>query len=203
MVFISIVPPFCHCNIGANEDFSFWSFRLFSMIIFPILSVCSYCHLPQKPSTGEFNELTRNPTRDRKLWTSFTETIHQFVSPYNKNKNEVSLEFWNTIVYFLSPTIWYPIIIITYNLSFRTLLSVVSLDWGVLPTFRSKRTFYRTTTELLLSTTTRTALKKTQTPSMSGITTWGMRRRRRTTNLGSISVTRRFPWRNVTKIMAL
>lgn len=41
-----------------------------------------------KPSTGEFNELTRNPTRDRKLWTSFTETIHQFVSPYNKNKNE-------------------------------------------------------------------------------------------------------------------
>jgi len=39
-------------------------------------------------STGQFKELTKEPQRNIKLKTDFTETIHKWISPYNKNKNQ-------------------------------------------------------------------------------------------------------------------
>jgi len=39
-------------------------------------------------STGQFRELTKMPRRNKKMVTSFTDTIHKWLSPYNKDKNE-------------------------------------------------------------------------------------------------------------------
>jgi len=39
-------------------------------------------------STGQFNELSREPTRDIKMKTDFLDTVHKWISPYNKHKNE-------------------------------------------------------------------------------------------------------------------
>lgn len=39
-------------------------------------------------STGQFKEVKKEPNRDIKIRTDFTETIHKWISPYNKNKNE-------------------------------------------------------------------------------------------------------------------
>lgn len=39
-------------------------------------------------STGQTKKLEKEPTRDVKLKTDFKETLHKWISPYNKNKNE-------------------------------------------------------------------------------------------------------------------
>jgi len=39
-------------------------------------------------STGEFNELTKEINRNKKIRTEFTETIQKWISPFNKNKNQ-------------------------------------------------------------------------------------------------------------------
>ena len=56
--------------------------------------VCVDDYFHAQESTGQFRELTKMPRRNKKMVTSFTDTIHKWLSPYNKNKNEARLFTW-------------------------------------------------------------------------------------------------------------